>query len=164
MKKHVLAAAAALVLAACASPPDAKPQAAAEPRATAASKCAAPPAELVKRDLKEGTGETIETRYAIMVHYTGWLYDGCAPDFKGEMFDTSTTRGAPFGLIVGGGRVIKGWDEGLAGMKVGGKRLLVIPPDKGYGAAVAGGGKIPANSTLVFEVDAISILQKPRAP
>ena len=92
-----------------------------------------------------------------MVHYTGWLYDGCKPDFKGAMFDTSTTRPVPFGVVVGAGRVIKGWDEGLIGMKEKGhKRLLIIPPDKAYGEKGAA-NVIPPNAALVFEIETIAV-------
>ena len=90
--------------------------------------------------------------------YTGWLYDPCKPDHKGDMFDTSQGRSTPFGFIVGAGRVIKGWDEGVLGMKEGGKRMLIIPPEKAYGSQNVGGGKIPPNSTLVFEVDVYNIV------
>ena len=100
----------------------------------------------------------------VAVQYTGWLYDGCAKDLKGEQFDTSQGRVTPFGFIVGAGRVIKGWDEGVLGMKAGGKRTLIIPADKGYGERGAGGGKIPPNATLVFDVEVIAIPGPPPAP
>jgi FKBP-type peptidyl-prolyl cis-trans isomerase len=122
--------------------------------------CAPPPKELVKKDLAPGEGELVQFRTAALVGYTGWLYDGCAKDLKGEQFDTSDGRVTPFGLVVGAGKVIKGWDEGLIGMQKGGKRLLVIPPDKGYGAS-SPTPKIPPNSTLVFEVSIIKILSGP---
>ena len=90
------------------------------------------------KDLEPGQGEErVRFRTAVLVNYTGWVYDGCKGDLKGEMFDTSSTRGIPISFMVGAGRVIKGWDEGLVGMKEGGKRLLVIPPDKAYGASLA---------------------------
>ena len=91
---------------------------------------------------------------AVLVGYTGWVYDGCKPDLKGEQFDSSEGRRTPFGLMIGAGRVIKGWDEGLVGMREGGKRLLVIPPDKAYGER-SPTPKIPPNSTLVFEVNLV---------
>ena len=115
-------------------------------------------------DVQPGTGEVVAFRAAILVQYTGWLYDGCARDQKGEQFDSSRTRATPFGFIVGAGRVIKGWDEGVLGMKVGGKRTLVIPPDKGYGERGAAGGKIPPNATLVFDVEVVSMPAPPPAP
>ena len=120
--------------------------------------CQPPPKELVMKDLEPGSGKTVELKSPTMVSYTGWLYDPCAPDHKGAMFDTSAGRVTPFGFIVGGGRVIKGWDEGVMGMKERGKRLLIIPPDKGYGDRSAPGGKIPPNSTLVFEIEVLAIL------
>ena len=122
--------------------------------------CAPAPKELVKKDLAPGEGEAVEFRTAALVGYTGWVYDGCAKDLKGELFDTSDGRATPFGLVVGAGKVIKGWDEGLIGMQKGGKRLLVIPPDKAYGAQ-SPTPKIPPNSTLVFEVTIIKILGGP---
>ena len=96
-------------------------------------------------DVKVGTGDTAESGQTVSVHYTGWLTNG-------TKFDSSKDRGQPFSFPLGGGRVIKGWDEGVRGMKVGGVRKLTIPPDLGYGARGAG-GVIPPNATLVFEVE-----------
>jgi FKBP-type peptidyl-prolyl cis-trans isomerase FkpA len=126
-----------------------------------APKCEEAPKQLMTRDLAPGTGDPITTRTPILVSYTGWLYDPCKPDHKGEKFDSSEGRPTPFGFIVGAGRVIKGWDEGVVGMREGGKRELFIPPDMGYGAAAAPGGKIPPNSTLVFEVEVVKIIMRP---
>jgi len=126
----------------------------------AAATCKPAPSELLTQDQQPGSGDGVRFRSAVLVEYTGWLYDGCKPDLKGAQFDTSQGRGAPFGLIVGAGRVIKGWDEGLIGMKEGGKRLLVIPADKAYGAKGVP-GTIPPNATLVFEVQLVKILQQP---
>jgi FKBP-type peptidyl-prolyl cis-trans isomerase len=138
---------------------DAKTAPAASPNK---SGCATPPAVLVKSDLATGTGRDIKPRTAILVGYTGWLYDGCAKDLKGEKFDSSVGRPTAFGFMVGAGRVIKGWDEGVVGMKEkGSKRLLIIPPDKAYGAAGAGNGKIPPNATLVFEVEVFQFVHYP---
>jgi FKBP-type peptidyl-prolyl cis-trans isomerase FkpA len=100
-------------------------------------------------DLKKGTGAVAKAGQTVKVHYTGWLTDG-------KMFDSSVTRGEPFEFKLGAGMVIKGWDEGVAGMKVGGKRQLRIPPDLGYGARGAGGA-IPPNSTLVFDVELLGV-------
>jgi FKBP-type peptidyl-prolyl cis-trans isomerase FkpA len=153
------------ILNACAATPQATPAASkATPAATtsaAASACKPPPKELVMRDLEPGSGKTVGLRSGALVFYTGWLYDGCKPDLKGAQFDSNMGQPAPFSLLVGTGKVIKGWDEGLMGMKEGGRRLLIIPPDKGYGARDVGGGKIPANSTLVFEVQVAQIPYQP---
>jgi peptidylprolyl isomerase len=101
------------------------------------------------QDLKEGHGEKAVKGNTCKMHYTGWLWvDGK----KGEKFDSSHDRKQPFDFPLGEGQVIKGWDEGVAGMKVGGKRLLLIPPALGYGARGAG-GVIPPNATLLFEVE-----------
>ena len=101
------------------------------------------------RDVKEGTGEKIKKGQTAVVHYTGWLW---VDDAKGKKFDSSKDRGQPFDFSLGNGDVIKGWDEGVAGMKVGGTRELIIPPDLGYGGRGAG-GVIPPNATLFFEVE-----------
>ena len=90
----------------------------------------------------------------MVVHYTGWLYTNGQ---KGKKFDSSVDRGEPFEFPVGAGRVIKGWDEGVATMKVGGKRTLVIPPALGYGARDVGNGLIPPNSTLIFDVELLGV-------
>jgi len=104
-------------------------------------------------DTKAGTGATPRTGQTCVMHYTGWLYqDGK----KGAKFDSSVDRGQPFEFPIGTGRVIKGWDEGVASMKVGGKRTLIIPPELGYGARGAG-GVIPPNATLLFEVELLGV-------
>lgn len=168
MKTKVLtiALATALAAAGCAQTPETKTTAAAPaaaPAAPAKSACAAPPKELEVKDLAPGKGEDARFRSAILVHYTGWTFDGCAPEHKGEVFDTSSTRGIPISFMLGAGRVIKGWDEGIVGLKEGGKRLLVIPPDKAYGAQ-SPTPKIPPNSTLIFEVELVKVIQQPPAP
>jgi peptidylprolyl isomerase len=107
------------------------------------------PSGLQYEDTQVGTGSTPETGQICVMHYTGWLYqDGK----KGAKFDSSLDRGKPFEFPLGTGRVIKGWDEGVASMKVGGKRTLIIPPALGYGARGAG-GVIPPNATLIFDVE-----------
>jgi len=104
-------------------------------------------------DLVEGSGETAQTGQRVRVHYTGWLYQN---DQAGKKFDSSKDRNDPFVFALGGGQVIKGWDEGVSGMKVGGTRRLVIPPHLGYGARGAGGA-IPPNATLLFEVELLGV-------
>ena len=143
----------------------AAPAAETKPAATtkAAGDCTPPPKELVVKDITPGTGQEVRFRSAVLVGYTGWTYDGCKPDFKGAEFDSSKNRPTPFGLTVGAGRVIKGWDEGLLGMKEKGKRLLIIPPDKAYGER-SPTPLIPPNSTLVFEVELVQIVYQPGEP
>ncbi len=112
--------------------------------------------ELIKTDIKVGTGAEAVAGHDVTVHYTGWLYDEKAPDHKGRKFDSSRDRNEPFVFPLGAGHVIKGWDQGVAGMKVGGQRTLVIPPQLGYGARGAG-GVIPPNATLVFDVELLGV-------
>jgi FKBP-type peptidyl-prolyl cis-trans isomerase len=100
-------------------------------------------------DIKVGAGPTAEKGQTVKVHYTGWLTNG-------QKFDSSVDRGQPFVFHLGAGQVIKGWDEGVAGMKVGGKRQLRIPPELGYGARGAG-GVIPPNATLIFDVELLGV-------
>jgi FKBP-type peptidyl-prolyl cis-trans isomerase FkpA len=110
------------------------------------------PSGLQYDDTKVGDGAQAQAGNRVRVHYTGWLYDPTAANNRGKKFDSSKDRGQPFGFGLGGGEVIRGWDEGVLGMKVGGSRVLTIPPELGYGARGAG-GVIPPNATLVFEVD-----------
>lgn len=107
---------------------------------------------LQKIDTTLGTGAEATPGKQVSVHYTGWLFDAAAADQKGTKFDSSLDRGQLFDFPLAAGHVIKGWDEGVAGMKVGGKRTLIIPSEMGYGARGAG-GVIPPNATLVFEVE-----------
>lgn len=100
-------------------------------------------------DITVGTGAEVTPGDAAIVHYTGVLPDG-------TKFDSSLDRGEPFGFQVGAGQVIQGWDQGVVGMKVGGRRLLAIPPELGYGAQAV--GTIPANSTLIFEVELLQVI------
>ena len=104
-------------------------------------------------DTKTGDGATATSGNKVSVHYTGWLYNNGA---KGAKFDSSVDRGQPFQFTLGAHQVIAGWDEGVAGMKVGGKRTLIIPPELGYGARGAG-GVIPPNSTLMFDVELLGV-------
>ena len=112
--------------------------------------------ELIKTDEVAGTGNAAAAGRRVTVHYTGWLYDQAKADKKGKKFDSSRDRGEPFDFRLGGGEVIRGWDEGVAGMKVGGRRTLTIPPDYGYGVRGAG-GVIPPNATLVFDVELLDV-------
>jgi FKBP-type peptidyl-prolyl cis-trans isomerase FkpA len=128
------------------------------PKASAATADGAPK-ELMTLDRKEGEGPAAAANDPVAVHYTGYLWDASAPLNKGTKFDSSIERGVPIGFIIGAGRVIKGWDEGIVGMKVGGQRTLVIPPDKAYGEKGAG-ALIAPNSTLVFDVELMSIIGK----
>jgi FKBP-type peptidyl-prolyl cis-trans isomerase FkpA len=107
-------------------------------------------------DITLGSGATAQAGRQVTVHYTGWLYDPTAPMQRGRKFDSSKDRNDPFKFDLGEGMVIAGWDEGVQGMQVGGKRVLVIPPDLGYGARGAG-GVIPPNATLVFEVELLGV-------
>ncbi|MGE3275991.1 MAG: FKBP-type peptidyl-prolyl cis-trans isomerase [Vicinamibacterales bacterium] len=111
---------------------------------------------LQQTDVTTGDGGEARPGMTVNVHYTGWLYDPDAADHRGKKFDSSKDRGEPFEFRLGGGEVIPGWDEGVAGMKVGGTRVLTIPPDMAYGPRGAG-GVIPPNATLVFEVDLLGI-------
>ena len=106
-------------------------------------------------DIETGTGETPEAGQTLAVHYTGWLSDG-------TKFDSSLDRGTPFDLALGAGQVIAGWDEGLATMKVGGKRRLIIPPELAYGEA--GSPSIPPNSELTFDIELLEIKEAPASP
>ncbi len=104
-------------------------------------------------DTNVGDGATPKTGQTCVMHYTGWLYENGA---KGKKFDSSVDRGEPFEFAIGAHQVIRGWDEGVATMKVGGKRTLIIPPELGYGARGAG-GVIPPNATLVFDVELLDV-------
>jgi len=123
---------------------------------TTTSKFGANVTELKIVDQKTGAGAEAVSGKAVIVHYTGWLYDPAAADGHGAKFDSSMDRSVPFGFFLGAGKVIKGWDEGIIGMKVGGKRTLVIPPSKGYGERGAG-GVIPPNATLIFDVELLEV-------
>ncbi|MDO9205569.1 FKBP-type peptidyl-prolyl cis-trans isomerase [Methylotenera sp.] len=112
--------------------------------------------ELQKIDTQVGAGREAEPGFNVKVHYTGWLFDAAAKDNKGKKFDSSLDRGQPFEFGLGQGQVIQGWDEGFAGMKVGGKRTLIIPSEMGYGARGAGGA-IPPNATLIFDVELLDV-------
>ena len=114
-----------------------------------------PPANVpfTATDLRVGTGDEAVVGQPITVNYTGWLYDANAPDNKGQQFDAAQN----FQFTLGVGQVIQGWDQGFTGMRVGGLRRLVIPPEQAYGSEGAGGGVIPPNATLVFDVELVSV-------
>ena len=111
------------------------------------------PSTLTQTELTVGTGATASSGNRVTVAYTGWLFDSGKPDSKGRQFDSAPS----FTFTVGAGQVIKGWDQGVPGMRVGGQRRLIIPPDLAYGSAGAGNGVIPSNATLVFDITLISI-------
>ena len=112
--------------------------------------------ELVRTDALEGSGSEATAGRRVTVHYTGWLYDESREDRKGQKFDSSRDRNDPFTFRLGAGEVIRGWDAGVAGMKVGGKRTLTIPSEMGYGRRGAG-GVIPPNAVLVFDVELLDV-------
>ena len=107
-------------------------------------------------ELKAGSGEAVTAGKIAVVQYTGWLYEASAKDNKGKQFDSSRTGGQPFRFPVGTGQVIKGWDQGVQGMKVGESRRLIIPADLAYGDSGAG-GVIPPGATLVFDIDLLAV-------
>lgn len=115
----------------------------------------AAPSALQKIDTKVGSGKEALAGNTVAVHYSGWLFDEKAANQHGKAFDSSVGRG-PFEFPLGAGRVIKGWDQGVAGMKVGGKRTLIIPAELGYGARGAG-GVIPPNAKLIFDVELLDV-------
>ena len=116
----------------------------------------AEPAVLVT-DVVAGIGDQALPGMVVIVHYTGWLYDPAATEHRGRKFDSSRDRGQPFSFHLGAGRVIRGWEQGIPGMKVGGTRRLVIPPGLAYGPRGAGDGVIPPNATLLFEVELLAV-------
>lgn len=109
---------------------------------------------LQTNDIKVGAGASPKPGQICVMHYTGWLYQN---GVKGKKFDSSHDRGEPFEFAIGQRQVIAGWDQGVATMKAGGKRTLIIPPELGYGARGAGGGLIPPNATLLFEVELLEV-------
>ena len=112
--------------------------------------------QLIMQDGRVGAGAEAVGGLSVTVHYTGWLYDESQPENKGAKFDSSRDCNEPFSFTLGGGQVIQGWDEGVAGMKVGGQRTLTIPSAMGYGARGAG-GMIPPNAALLFDVELLDV-------
>ena len=106
-------------------------------------------------DRTDGTGVTATSGRTVTVHYTGWLYDADAADHKGEKFDSSVDRGTPFTFVLGTGAVIRGWDQGVPGMRVGGRRTLIIPSSHAYGPG--GSGRIPGGAALVFDIELLGV-------
>ncbi len=138
-----------LVTAACGGPAPAE-------TGSAPAQAPADVSALGKNDRTAGSGAEARPGMMVSVHYTGWLYDPSAPETRGKKFDSSKDRGQPFEFQLGKGDVIAGWDEGVAGMKVGGTRVLTIPSSMGYGARGAG-ADIPPNAGLVFEVELLGV-------
>jgi FKBP-type peptidyl-prolyl cis-trans isomerase len=114
-------------------------------------------AQLIVSDLSPGTGAEAQAGNLVTVHYTGWLYDPKAVETKGKKFDSSRDAGQPFQFPLGAGKVIAGWDQGVAGMRVGGQRRLILPPNLGYGSQ-GNPPQIPGNSTLIFEIVVLAFL------
>ena len=147
--------------AAFAQAPQAQPEAA--PAAPAAplvvgSATPGPAAEqLIITDTKVGTGAEATVGATVYMHYSGWLYRPLAKNMHGKMFDSSIARGEPLDFVLGAGRVIKGWDQGIQGLKVGGKRTLIIPSELAYGARPTPGSGIPPNSALIFDVELVNV-------
>ncbi|EAV47683.1 FKBP-type peptidyl-prolyl cis-trans isomerase [Methylophilaceae bacterium] len=112
--------------------------------------------EFITNDIKVGEGREAEKGLTVTVHYTGWIYDVNVSGKKGNKFDSSKDRGEPFTFVLGVGQVIKGWDQGFAGMKIGGSRTIIIPSDMGYGSRGAG-NVIPPNADLIFDVELLGI-------
>ena len=174
MKRSSVFAATLLALAAFSAQAQtpAEPAAAAAPAAPATPAAAATPAapvvvgsatpgpaaeSLIVNDTKVVTGREATSGATVYMHYTGWLYRPLAKNMRGRQFDSSIPRGEPLDFVLGTGRVIKGWDQGIVGMKVGGKRTLIIPSELAYGSRAAPGGGIPPNSALIFDVELIDV-------
>jgi FKBP-type peptidyl-prolyl cis-trans isomerase FkpA len=113
--------------------------------------------QLIVTDTRIGTGKEATTGATVFMHYSGWLYRPLAKNMHGKLFDSSLPRGEPLDFVLGAGRVIKGWDQGIQGMKVGGKRTLIIPSELAYGSRPAAGSNIPPNSALIFDVELMDV-------
>jgi len=113
--------------------------------------------QLIVTDTKIGTGKEAATGATVYMHYSGWLYRPLAKNMHGKLFDSSIPRGEPLDFVLGAGRVIKGWDQGIQGMKVGGKRTLIIPSELAYGSRPSPGSGIPPNSALIFDVELVDV-------
>jgi FKBP-type peptidyl-prolyl cis-trans isomerase FkpA len=152
------ALAAGLVHADQTPPTDATPASPAAPDPTVVGSASPGPVadQLIVTDTKLGTGREAVAGNTVKMHYTGWLYRPLAKGFKGKKFDSSAGREA-LEFPLGAGRVIKGWDQGIVGMRVGGKRTLIIPSELAYGSRAAPGGEIPPNSALIFDVEMVDV-------
>jgi FKBP-type peptidyl-prolyl cis-trans isomerase FkpA len=153
----LLAAAAANAQEGSAQPQPATQPAQSEPQAAPPAAPAAQGPQLQVIDHKVGTGKEATLGNTVSVHYTGWFYKPMAKNQHGRKFDSSLDRGEPLDFRLGAGQVIKGWEQGVAGMKVGGKRTLIIPSELAYGKRGAGGGSIPADSDLIFDVELLDV-------
>lgn len=138
--------------------------ASAQVTAAAPATSAPPDQSLIVTDLVTGPGNEALPGMTVVVQYTGWLYDAAAKDHQGRQFDNSRVRGQPISFPLGAGQVIRGWDQGLLGMRVGGKRRLVIAPALAYGDRNVGNGLIPPGSTLIFEVELVAVGQLTATP
>jgi FKBP-type peptidyl-prolyl cis-trans isomerase FkpA len=148
MPRRLLTVVIAVAASACGSSASYTPEQAARARTTIET--------VQTRDVKPGVGEPAEPGTRVVVHYTGWLYDSAAADRRGASFDSSRTAGRPFDFVLGSGQVIDGWERGVAGMKEGGVRELVIPSRLAYGAE-GSGDVIPPDATLVFEIELVDV-------
>jgi FKBP-type peptidyl-prolyl cis-trans isomerase FkpA len=144
------------LLAACGGKPGGGPPDAAAPASGETAASAPAVATLEIGELAAGSGAPITAGQKAVVQYTGWLYETSAPDRKGKQFDSISNSGHPFSFVVGAGQVIKGWDQGVLGMKVGGRRRLTIPADLGYGD-IGAGGVIPPGAALIFDIELVAI-------
>jgi FKBP-type peptidyl-prolyl cis-trans isomerase FkpA len=150
MARAVRQVAPAFIMAALAAAVAAQVQAEAPPPA-------APEPAVLVTDIVAGIGDEALPGMVVIVHYTGWLHDPAAQDQRGRKFDSSHDRRQPLSFTLGAGRVIRGWDQGLPGMRIGGTRRLVIPPSLAYGSRGTGNGAIPPNATLVFDVELLAV-------
>lgn len=157
VKAPVAASFAALLAAAAMAQTPANPPAPASTTPPASPASPVPDATVLVTDVVKGVGDEAFPGMVVIVHYTGWLYDPAAPDHHGRKFDSSRDRGQPLSFPLGGGRVIRGWEQGIPGMRVGGQRRLVIPPSLAYGSKGAGNGVIPPDATLVFDVELLAV-------
>jgi FKBP-type peptidyl-prolyl cis-trans isomerase FkpA len=136
----------------------AQPEAAPAAPVVVGSATPGPAAEqLIITDTVVGTGKEATVGATVYMHYSGWLYRPLAKNMHGKLFDSSIPRGEPLDFVLGAGRVIKGWDQGIKGMKVGGKRTLIIPSELAYGSRPSPGSNIPPNSALIFDVELVDV-------